>query len=34
MDPITIQILRTKIASLIDEMHNHFYRSGYSTISR
>ena len=34
MDPITIQILRNKIASLIDEMHYHFYRSGYSTIVR
>src|SRR6201997_3888239 len=34
MDAITIQILRNKIASLIDEMHYHFYRSGYSTIIR
>jgi N-methylhydantoinase B len=34
MDPITIQILRNKIASLVDEMHYHFYRSGYSTIIR
>src|SRR5213082_459819 len=34
MDPITIQILRNKIASLTDEMHYHFYRSGYSTIIR
>ena len=33
-DPITIQILRNKIASLVDEMHYHFYRSGYSTIIR
>ena len=32
--PITIQILRNKIASLVDEMHYHFYRSGYSTIIR
>ena len=34
MDAITIQILRNKVASLIDEMHYHFYRSGYSTIIR
>ncbi|HEY7296744.1 MAG TPA: hydantoinase B/oxoprolinase family protein [Xanthobacteraceae bacterium] len=34
MDPITIQILRNKIVSLVDEMHYHFYRSGYSTIIR
>src|SRR6201993_1971926 len=34
MDAITIQVLRNKIASLVDEMHYHFYRSGYSTIIR
>lgn len=34
MDPILIQILRNKIASLVEEMHYHFYRSGYSTIIR
>ncbi|HUZ66450.1 MAG TPA: hydantoinase B/oxoprolinase family protein [Beijerinckiaceae bacterium] len=34
MDAISIQILRNKIASLVDEMHYHFYRSGYSTIIR
>jgi len=34
MDAITIQILRNKIVSLVDEMHYHFYRSGYSTIIR
>src|SRR5215211_4186086 len=34
MDAITIQILRNKVASLVDEMHFHFYRSGYSTIIR
>jgi N-methylhydantoinase B len=34
MDTITIQILRSKVASLVDEMHYHFYRSGYSTIIR
>ena len=33
-DPITVQILRNKIAGLTDEMHYHFYRSGYSTIIR
>src|ERR1700751_1760747 len=32
MDAITVQILRNKITSLVDEMHYHFYRSGYSTI--
>ena len=34
MDAITIQILRNKISSLVEEMHYHFYRSGYSTIIR
>jgi N-methylhydantoinase B len=34
VDAITIQILRNKIASLVEEMHYHFYRSGYSTIIR
>ena len=34
MDAVTVQILRNKIASLVDEMHYHFYRSGYSTIIR
>lgn len=34
LDPITIQILKNKVASLVDEMHYHFYRSGYSTIIR
>src|SRR5262249_41429985 len=34
MDPVTIQILPTKVPSLIDEMPSHFYRSGYSTIIR
>jgi membrane AbrB-like protein len=34
MDAITVQVLRNKIASLVDEMHYHFYRSGYSTIIR
>ena len=34
IDAITIQVLRNKIASLTDEMHYHFYRSGYSTIIR
>ncbi len=33
-DPVTIQIIRGKVASLVDEMHYHFYRSGYSTIIR
>ena len=34
MDAITIQVLRNKIESLVEEMHYHFYRSGYSTIIR
>ena len=34
IDPITVQILKNKVASLVDEMHYHFYRSGYSTIIR
>ena len=34
MDAITIQVLRNRIASLMEEMHYHFYRSGYSTIIR
>ena len=34
VDPITIQILKNKVSSLVDEMHYHFYRSGYSTIIR
>jgi N-methylhydantoinase B len=34
LDAITIEILRNKIASLMEEMHYHFYRSGYSTIIR
>src|SRR5581483_9038292 len=34
MNPILVQILRNKIGSLVEEMHYHFYRSGYSTIIR
>jgi N-methylhydantoinase B len=34
MDAITIQVLRNKVESLVEEMHYHFYRSGYSTIIR
>jgi N-methylhydantoinase B len=34
MDAVTIGIIRNKVASLVDEMHYHFYRSGYSTIIR
>jgi len=33
-DPVTIQVVRNRIASLMQEMHYHFYRSGYSTIIR
>ncbi len=34
VDPVTVQVLRNKVASLVEEMHYHFYRSGYSTIIR
>jgi N-methylhydantoinase B len=34
VDPVIIQVIRNKVASLVDEMHYHFYRSGYSTIIR
>jgi N-methylhydantoinase B len=34
VDPITVQVLRNRISSLMQEMHFHFYRSGYSTIIR
>ena len=34
VDPVTVQVVRNKVASLVDEMHYHFYRSGYSTIIR
>ncbi len=34
IDPVTVQILRHRIASPMDEMHHHFFRSGYSTIVR
>jgi N-methylhydantoinase B len=34
IDPVTVEVIRNKIAGLVDEMHYHFYRSGYSTIIR
>src|ERR1700704_5974453 len=34
LEAVTVEILRNKIASLVEEMHYHFYRSGYSTIIR
>jgi N-methylhydantoinase B len=34
VDAITIQVVRNRIGSLMQEMHYHFYRSGYSTIIR
>ncbi len=34
VDPVTVEVLRNKVASLVEEMHYHFYRSGYSTIIR
>ena len=33
-DPIFVQILRNRIACLMEEMAHHFFRSGYSTIVR
>jgi len=33
-DAITTQVVRNRVASLMQEMHYHFYRSGYSTIIR
>jgi N-methylhydantoinase B len=33
-DAVTTQVVRNRIASLMQEMHYHFYRSGYSTIIR
>ncbi len=33
-DAITVQVVRNRISSLMQEMHYHFYRSGYSTIIR
>jgi len=33
-DPITVQILRSRVSSLMEEMDYRFYRSGYSTIVR
>ena len=33
-NPILTQIIRNRISSLMQEMHFHFYRSGYSTIIR
>ena len=34
VDAITTQVVRNRISSLMQEMHYHFYRSGYSTIIR
>jgi N-methylhydantoinase B len=34
VDAITTEIVRNRIGSLMQEMHYHFYRSGYSTIIR
>jgi N-methylhydantoinase B len=34
VDPITVELLRNRISSLMQEMDYHFYRSGYSTIVR
>jgi N-methylhydantoinase B len=34
VDAITTQVVRNRILSLMQEMHYHFYRSGYSTIIR
>jgi N-methylhydantoinase B len=34
IDAITTQVVRNRVSSLMQEMHYHFYRSGYSTIIR
>jgi N-methylhydantoinase B len=34
VDAITTQVVRNRVSSLMQEMHYHFYRSGYSTIIR
>ena len=34
VDPVTVQVLRNRISSVMEEMHYQFYRSGYSTIVR
>ena len=34
IDPITVELLRNRIASVMQQMDYHFYRSGYSTIVR
>jgi N-methylhydantoinase B len=34
VDPITVELLRNRIASMMEEMDYHFFRSGYSTIVR
>ncbi len=34
VDAVTTQVVRNRISSLMQEMHYHFYRSGYSTIIR
>ena len=34
VDLVTVQILRNRIGSLMEEMHHNFFRSGYSTIVR
>jgi N-methylhydantoinase B len=34
VDAVTIQVIRNRVSSVMQEMHYHFYRSGYSTIIR
>ncbi len=34
VDPVTVQLLRNRVASVMEEMDFRFYRSGYSTIVR
>jgi N-methylhydantoinase B len=34
IDTVTVQLLRNRVASLMEEMHYHVFRSGYSTIVR
>ena len=34
IDPITLQLLRHRLSSLVEELGQHLYRSAYSTIIR
>ncbi|HWP56596.1 MAG TPA: hydantoinase B/oxoprolinase family protein, partial [Candidatus Acidoferrales bacterium] len=34
MDPITLQVIRARLAGIVQEMQNSLFRTGYSTIIR